>query len=113
MIPFAPYGSAIIAWTQKTLHPLARLPNIAGSIRYIVAPKSSYWALTGYTANEVGYFSSEELPTDVLFLPNGTTTSETTPRETLFDASRSSPIYGASTTVQPPALKVAVLIKHD
>ena len=78
-----------------------------------MAPKSSYWALTGYTANEVGCFSSEELPTDVLFLPNGTTTSETTPRETLFDASRSSPIYGASTTVQPPALKVAVLIKHD
>lgn len=29
------------------------------------------------------------------------------------DASRSSGIYGASTTVQPPALKVAVLIKHD
>lgn len=23
VIPFAPYGSAIIAWTQKTLHPLA------------------------------------------------------------------------------------------
>ena len=22
MIPFAPYGSAIIAWTQKILHPL-------------------------------------------------------------------------------------------
>ena len=22
VIPFAPYGSAIIAWTQKTLHPL-------------------------------------------------------------------------------------------
>ncbi|MEQ3202868.1 hypothetical protein AAA094_08390, partial [Sutterella wadsworthensis] len=21
VIPFAPYGSAIIAWTQKTLHP--------------------------------------------------------------------------------------------
>lgn len=29
------------------------------------------------------------------------------------DASKSSQIYGASTTVQPPALKVAVLIKHD
>lgn len=24
MIPFAPYGSAIIAWTQKTLHPLVK-----------------------------------------------------------------------------------------
>lgn len=31
----------------------------------------------------------------------------------LFNASRSNAIYGASTTVQPPALKVAVLIKHD
>lgn len=30
-----------------------------------------------------------------------------------FDASRSSAIYGASTTVQPPAVKTAVLIKHD
>ncbi len=30
-----------------------------------------------------------------------------------FDASRCSDIYGASTTVQPPAVKVAVLIKHD
>lgn len=29
------------------------------------------------------------------------------------DASRCSDIYGASTTVQPPAVKVAVLIKHD
>lgn len=29
------------------------------------------------------------------------------------DASRSSGIYGASTTVQPPALKLSVLIKHD
>lgn len=30
-----------------------------------------------------------------------------------FDASRSNSIYGSSTTVQPSALKVAVLIKHD
>ena len=29
------------------------------------------------------------------------------------DASKNSAIYGASTTVQPPAVKVAVLIKHD
>ena len=29
------------------------------------------------------------------------------------DASMSNAIYGASTTVQPPAIKVAVLIKHD
>lgn len=29
------------------------------------------------------------------------------------DASRSSSIYGSSTTVQPPAVKVAVLIRHD
>lgn len=29
------------------------------------------------------------------------------------DASRSSSIYGSSTTVQPPALKLSVLIKHD
>ncbi|WP_288656725.1 hypothetical protein, partial [uncultured Duodenibacillus sp.] len=25
VIPFAPYGSAIIAWTQKTLHPRRHL----------------------------------------------------------------------------------------
>lgn len=30
-----------------------------------------------------------------------------------FSASRSNSIYGSSTTVQPAALKVAVLIKHD
>lgn len=29
------------------------------------------------------------------------------------DASRNSAIYGASTTVQPPSVKTAVLIKHD
>lgn len=32
---------------------------------------------------------------------------------TNFDASRSSAVYGRSTDVQPPAVKVAMLIKHD
>lgn len=32
---------------------------------------------------------------------------------TTFDASRSSAVYGRSTDVQPPAVKVAVLIRHD
>lgn len=31
----------------------------------------------------------------------------------LFDASRSSAIYGSSTTVTPPSIKVTFLIKHD
>ena len=35
------------------------------------------------------------------------------PSSVTFDASRSNPIYGASDTVQPPSLKVNVLIKHD
>lgn len=91
----------------------AGLPNITGSMRYIAAPKSGYWTLIGYTANEVGCFRSEELPTDIFFLPQGSLISDITPRNTLFDASTSNSIYGASTTVQPPALKVAVLIKHD
>ena len=30
-----------------------------------------------------------------------------------FDASKSNALYGASTTVQPPSLRLAVLIKHD
>ena len=42
MIPFAPYGSAIIAWTQKTLHPRA-LPPLRyelGQWRLLVADKA-------------------------------------------------------------------------
>lgn len=91
----------------------AGLPNITGSMRYIAAPRLGYYAITGYAANTKGCFSSEALPNDVLFLPQGSLNKDFTPLDTTFAANRSNSIYGASTTVQPPALKVAVLIKHD
>lgn len=91
----------------------AGLPNITGSLRYIAGPKSGYYAVSAYSANEVGCFGSEAIPNNRYFLPNGSLTEEIVPLSTTFDANRNSAIYGASTTVQPPAVKVSVLIKHD
>lgn len=51
----------------------------------------------------------------VYFVANGVakTPDDTHMTATVFNAASSNEIYGASTTVQPPAVKVAVLIKHD
>lgn len=91
----------------------AGLPDITGSMIYIAGPKNGYWANFAYAANENGCFGSEEAPGEQFLLADVTYPKEIIPRITLFRASRSNSIYGASTTVQPPALKVAVLIKHD
>lgn len=90
----------------------AGLPNITGGMIYIAGPKDGYWATSGYAANEQGCFYSIE-ESGLFFLQNGTLMSDIAPRRTLFSASRSNSIYGSSTTVQPPAIKVAVLIRHD
>ena len=91
----------------------AGLPDITGSMIYIAGPKNGYWANFAYAANENGCFGSEEAPGEQFLLADVTYPKEIIPRITLFRASRSNSVYGASTTVQPPALKVAVLIKHD
>ena len=90
----------------------AGLPNISGSVFYIAAPKSGYMAAPIYHSDTTGCFSSE-YASNVYFRPNGALTEDFQSKTTVFTASRSNPIYGASTTVQPPAVKVAVLIRHD
>lgn len=42
---------------------------------------------------------------------NGTTTSTSYQRQ-YFDASRSNPIYGSSTTVQPPSIKLIPQLRY-
>ena len=73
----------------------AGLPNITGSFQtlYPGTPITGAFYESSGTSNGDG--------------GNGSTKGVT------LDASRSNGIYGRSSTVQPPAIKVAVLIKHD
>lgn len=88
----------------------AGLPNITGSLVGNSGSSSAWLALasvgafvdwTGPGAIPAGIFNPS------LTYPLGATAA------TKLDASHSNAIYGASSTVQPPAVKVAVLIKHD
>jgi phage-related tail fiber protein len=76
----------------------AGLPNIRGSIntnQNLLDPYGAfYWSgelSTNYTHNEKSFSGNVNI---------------------LFDASRSNAIYGASTTVQPPALTMRYYIKY-
>lgn len=80
---------------------------------YQAANKGGYYAILGYPTWLVGCFSKVDVPGSNAWLPQGSATLDVTPEKTVFTASGSNPIYGASTTVQPPAVKVAALIKHD
>ena len=88
-----------VAGTNKS----AGLPNITGSIR--TNNNGSYW----YSRLESsGVFNSEDSRTLASISMNQGSTGTV---KSTFDASRSSSIYGNSTTVQPPAMTVRFLIK--
>ena len=90
----------------------AGLPNITGTAHALLGPNSRIaWdtkdpsiGLTGpfYATGKYGNYAS------------GQTTSgeKNLPQNLNFDASRSNPIYGKSTTVQPPALTMRYIIKY-
>ena len=79
----------------------AGLPEIAGDVLYL--PHGATVAL-----NATGAFRSA---LDGKYTGNADNRGGT--EHLSFLASRSNAIYGRSSTVQPPAIKVAVLIKHD
>ena len=88
------------------------LPNITGgfignagtTLAWLsIAPSGVFSALKGEGNISKGFFNpSYTYPIEDSWGARAT-----------FDASRSSAIYGRSTDVQPPAVKVAVLIRHD
>jgi len=80
----------------------AGLPNITGE----------FGRLTGYNGSDPGTFTGAFKTKGNLNLSNGGTASSTNARQADFDASRSSSIYGKSSTVQPPALTTRYYIKY-
>lgn len=65
------------------------------------------------TATHSGCFNATRISIGgVLGGANAGSQATTTERGIAFDASKSNPIYGNSTTVQPPALCVNVCIKY-
>lgn len=88
----------------------AGLPNIIGTFAFNAGSTVALWSAVGG-----GAFSSVKHPETSL--KGGVYNSPSTPYQgnnsVSFNASRSSSIYGASQTVQPPAVKVAFLIRHD
>lgn len=78
----------------------AGLPNISGTF-------------SGYTANNTtnctGAFTSDDA---VVGGPTGTDNTNEGKNTTTFEASASNPIYGNSTTVQPPAVTLLYCIKY-
>lgn len=79
----------------------AGLPEIAGDVLYL--PHGAHVVL-----NATGAFRSALDGQQTGNAPNGGRTEHLS-----FLASRSNDIYGASSTVQPPSVKCAFLIKHD
>ena len=77
------------------------LPDISGSLTYVA--RGAWKAIEAS-----GAFSAEQNTSET---GNGDNKGYT--NNVYFRASKTNSIYGASTTVQPPAVKVAVLIKHD
>lgn len=78
----------------------AGLPDITGDLYYVAHGYERNAEATGaFTAQSTKY--------------KGNADSGGATEHFSFLASRSNAIYGASTTVQPPALKLSVLIKHD
>ena len=90
------------AGTEKS----AGLPNIEGNFAFGVVSKSA-WDVT--TVN--GAFYANEATSRNAVNNNGYDTRTSSSRA-YFDASRSSSVYGSSTTVQPPALTMRYIIKY-
>lgn len=88
------------------------LPNITGTL-IGNAGTTVAWLSIASTGSFTGLKGEDNISKGV-FSPSYTYPIENSNgARTSFDASRSSAVYGRSTDVQPPAVKVAVLIKHD
>lgn len=85
----------------------AGLPNIEGTAMFRYGTSSARISLT-----VSGSISSQSKNYDNTYQPISLTGTSTIAQELDFDASRSSPIYGNSTTVQPPAIKMIPIIKY-
>ena len=83
----------------------AGLPNATGYLNhvYVYDPSASPASATGAFVLKVN---------SVRWLPSGLSENGSLASLSL-DLSKGNAIYGASESVQPPAVKVAVLIKHD
>lgn len=89
----------------------AGLPNITGSLVGNAGTTTAWLSLA-----PSGAFIDWSGPSDIppgIFTPSYAYPLSSPGAATKLDASYSNAIYGASSTVQPPAVKVAVLIKHD
>ena len=82
----------------------AGLPNITGSF-YINVPTSNGSNLNSQTVDATGSFEANHITTDSYGMSFASMTPKNKPSGVNIDASRSSSVYGNSTTVQPPALK--------
>ena len=81
----------------------AGLPNITGGMS---SPDSRYSAVCGYADTFTGAFKNTKRQ------GIGATFNANSGHALNFDASNSNPIYGNSTTVQPPALTMLPIIKY-
>lgn len=87
----------------------AGLPNITGGMTPM-APNNSSGSYISLPTSVSGAFRNSSSGTRRYYSASGTTTKNDWGWATSFDASRSSSIYGASTTVQPPAVTMRYLI---
>lgn len=79
----------------------AGLPNIEGSFRGAEGVATSYGQLGAFYPRDYDYY-----------IPATRMNEKTYPRETLLDASRSNPIYGNSSTVQPPSIVLIPQLRY-
>lgn len=87
----------------------AGLPNINGSVLFRGADNDGL-TMSETTSNNKGAFNASSLTT--LFPVAYTTIAKGSGQYLYIDASRSSSVYGNSTTVQPPALTMRYIIKY-
>ena len=89
------------------------LPNITGEFIGNAGTSTAWLSMASNGCFE-GLLSNHETISCGIFTPYYTYPIENSyGARTAFYASRSSAVYGRSTDVQPPAVKVAVLIRHD
>ena len=79
----------------------AGLPNIIGAFRGLDGVASIYAQEGAFYADDYDNYAITSRNTEKSYA-----------RKTLLDASKSNPIYGASNTVQPPAIQLIPQLKY-
>lgn len=88
----------------------AGLPNITGGLRVAKYNTGEYSPVATYSDYGAAIYAGDDVGESITRVANGS--SSTSGRSFHFDASKSSAIYGNSTTVQPPALTMRYIIKY-